>query len=485
MLKPRLFLVVGGGVLAGLAGTYGFIAHKVASGPAGAGVALGAQIGCADVFLMQRSPAEALRDDIHSLAPGAKVIRLKADLARRTVTASVPGLLYRTAVYRPGVGCTLLNGRTPLALAAAAPPIQPTPLPRAPAVAAVDAAVAQVFRETNATGYPDTRAIVVLKDGKLLAEQYAPGFSARTPFLGWSMSKSVTSALVGVLVRDGRLQLDAPAPVPEWRTPGDPRGRITLRQLLNMSSGLKFVEDYVAGSDSTRMLFHEPDMAAYAAGLPLQRAPGSLWSYSSGTANIVARIVREAVGGTDAAFNRFARDQLFAPVGISSLVMEPDGSGTPVGSSYGYATAQDWARFGQLYLDRGMAGGRRVLPESWIDFTRTAAPAAPTPLYGAMFWLNQGPATGPGARTYPHCPADMYMADGHNGQAVAIVPSRGVVIVRLGWTPEGRHFDLGRYVSAILAAVPGGEPSPDTQASIQASIQTSIRARAQPRAEAM
>jgi CubicO group peptidase (beta-lactamase class C family) len=162
---------------------------------------------------------------------------------------------------------------------------------------------------------------------------------------------------------------------------------------------------------------------------------------------------------------------------MSSLVMEPDESGTPVGSSYDYATAQDWARFGQLYLDRGMASGRRVLPESWIDFTQTAAPAASTPLYGAMFWLNQGPVMGPGARSYPHCPSDMYLADGHNGQSVAIVPSRGMVIVRLGWTPEGRHFDIDRYFSAILAAVPGGEPSPATQA------RTPLRV--QPRAEAM
>jgi CubicO group peptidase (beta-lactamase class C family) len=454
VFKPRLALVVGGVVLAGLAGAYALVARTVASGPAGAGVALGAQIGCADVFLMKRAPDEVLRDDIHALAPAAKVIQLKADLKRQSVTASVPLLLYRTAVYRPGVGCTLLSGRAPLAPAVAALPIQGAPLPRAPAIAAVDAAVEQVFRETNATGYPDTRAIVVLKDGKLLAERYAPGFSADTPFLGWSMSKSVTSALVGVLVRDGKLQLDAPAPVPEWRAPGDPRGRITLRHLLNMSSGLKFVEDYVAGSDSTAMLFHERDMAAYAAGQPLQHPPGSLWSYSSGTANIVARIVKDAVGGTDAAFNRFARDQLFEPAGMSSLVLEPDGAGTPVGSSYGYATAQDWARFGQLYLDRGVANGRRVLPESWIDFTKSPAPAAPTPLYGAMFWLNQGPASGRGARSYPHCPSDMYLADGHNGQSVAIVPSRGVVIVRLGWTPEGRHFDLDRYFSAILAAVP-------------------------------
>ena len=292
-----------------------------------------------------------------------------------------------------------------------------------------------------------------MQGGQVAAERYASGFSASTSFLGWSATKSVTSALAGVLVGQGRLQLDAPAPVAEWRKAGDPRGAITLRQLLTMSSGLKFMEDYGPGSDATQMLFHERDMAAYAARQPLDHPPGRYWSYSSGTANIVAQIVRDEVGGTDEAFNRFAHNSLFVPAGLDSMLIEPDQSGTPVGSSYGYATARDWARFGLLYLNDGMAAGRRVLPEGWVQFTRTPTSAAPTPLYGAMFWLNQGPAQGPSARAYPHCPPDMYLADGHNGQFIAVVPSMKVVIARLGWTPEGRHFDVDRYFSAILNAL--------------------------------
>ena len=442
-----------------VAGAYLIARHVLSHGSAGLGIAVGAQIGCADVFLMHRSVSEAERDDVHALAPAASVIHLKVYLDRQTVTASVPGLISRTASFTPGIGCTLQNGpvarpsramlgeRSPAAQLKASAPVGAA-LPR------LQAAVDRVFNETNLKGYPDTRAIVVMQGGQVAAERYAPGFSASTPFLGWSATKSVTSALAGVLVGRGRLQLDAPAPVAEWRKAGDPRGAITLRQLLTMSSGLKFMEDYGPGSDATQMLFHERDMAAYAARQPLDHPPGRHWSYSSGTANIVAQIVRDAVGGTDEAFNRFARNSLFVPAGLDSMLIEPDQNGTPVGSSYGYATARDWARFGFLYLNDGMAAGRRVLPEGWVQFTRTPTPAAPTPLYSAMFWLNQGPAQGPSARAYPHCPPDMYLADGYNGQFVAVVPSMKVVIARLGWTPEGRPFNVDRYFSAILSSLP-------------------------------
>jgi CubicO group peptidase (beta-lactamase class C family) len=310
-----------------------------------------------------------------------------------------------------------------------------------------------VFAVPNAGGRADSRAVLVIRHGRLLSERYAPGFSATTPFLGWSATKSLTS---GILVSDGKLDLDKPAPVPEWRGAGDPRGAITLRQLLTMSSGLKFIEDYVAGSDSSQMLFHERDMAAYAARQPLQHPPGTVWSYSSGTANIVSRIVKQAVGGRTEDYQRFAHDRLFGPLGMDSALVEPDESGTPVGSSYGYATARDWARFGLLYLNRGMAGDRRILPENWVDFTRAPTPAAPSPVYGAMFWLNQDPGHGPGPRAYPHCPPDMYLAEGHNGQFVAIIPSLDAVIVRLGWTSEGPEFNVDRYFSPITAALAAG-----------------------------
>ncbi len=449
-----------------LAGGYFYAAATLKGGAAGVGTAVGAQIGCADVFLMHRAVGEAERNDIHALAPAAGIIRLSADAKRQSVTATIPGILSRTSTYRPGVGCTLSNGGPPVAISPPPPAVpaqdapwrfnEASPAPSPTLAAAVD----RVFAETNAGGRADTRAVLVIQHGKMLAERYAPGFSAATPFLGWSATKSLTSALIGILVADGKLDLDAPAPVPEWKGPGDPRGAITLRQLLTMSSGLKFIEDYVPGSDSSQMLFHERDMGAYAARQPLRHPPGKVWSYSSGTANIVSRIAQQTVGGTTAAYDRFAHDRLFGPLGMDSALVEPDEAGVPVGSSYGYATARDWARFGLLYLNRGVAGdgaagGRRILPESWIDFTRAPTPAAPTQIYGAMFWLNQGPVSGPGAREYPHCPADMYLADGHNGQFVAVIPSLDTVIVRLGWTPEGQEFKLDRYFSGIVAALAG------------------------------
>ncbi|CAN5389688.1 serine hydrolase [soil metagenome] len=454
MNMKSVLIAVGVAICVALGAAYVVVSGNLKSGTAGVGVALGAQIVCADVFLMHRSVKEAEENDLHSLSPAAKIIGLKADMQAQTVTATLPLVLSRTAQYRPGVGCTLRNEGTALASAPGSTPVAVgADFPTAP-YAAVQAAVDGVFSATNAGGYPDTRAIVVVQDGRVVAERYAPGFTAQTPIMSWSMTKSVTSALVGVLVRQGRLTLDAPAPVPEWRTPGDPRGAITLRQLLTMSSGLKFQEDYVAGSDSSRMLFHEADMGAYAATRPLIHPPGAAWSYSSGTANVVARIVRSTVGGTNADFDRFAREELFAPLGLSSMLIEPDESGTPVGSSYGYATARDWARFGALYLNGGVAGDRRVLDQSWIDFTRTPTPAARVPLYGAMFWLNGGAESGPYAREYPHLPTELYLAEGHNGQFVAMLPSRKLIIVRLGWTPEGKQFDLDRHFAAILKALP-------------------------------
>jgi CubicO group peptidase (beta-lactamase class C family) len=412
---------------------------------------------------MGRAPQEAERDDVHALTPAAKPIGIARTPANDGVRAEIPLLLSRTALYRPGQGCTLLTeGAPPLAPAppkAPAPAMSAAPWPEgdggpvAQPSAALAAAVDRVFQETNRNGALDTRAVIVVKDGRIIAERYAPGFGASTPFLGWSATKSVTSALVGVLVAQGRLSLDAPAPVAAWRRPGDPRGAITLRNLLQMSSGLKFIEDYVPGSDSSQMLFHEADMAGYAASQPLKHPPGRFWDYSSGTANIVSRIVEDAVGGTLEDYDRFAREALFIPAGMTSMVIEPDERGTPVGSSYGYATARDWARFGQLYLDRGVVNGRRILPESWIDFTRSPASADAAGDYGAMFWLNHGPADGSKTRTYPHCPPDMYLANGHNGQFVAITPSKNAVVVRLGWTPEGRHFKVDRYFSGILNAL--------------------------------
>jgi CubicO group peptidase (beta-lactamase class C family) len=201
------------------------------------------------------------------------------------------------------------------------------------------------------------------------------------------------------------------------------------------------------------MLFESHDMGAYAAAKSLEHPPGTFWSYSSGTANILARLVFQKTGGTLATNEAYAHKVLFDPAGMSSATMEPDESGNFVGSSYFYATARDWARFGLLFLDRGTINGHRVLPESFVDFVRAPTPD-PRKGYGGLFWLNGLVEPGLKQRWFPHLPTDMYAAEGHNDEFVAIFPSRNAVIVRLGWTVGSASFDRDKHFAAILNALP-------------------------------
>lgn len=284
-----------------------------------------------------------------------------------------------------------------------------------------------------------TLALLVRQGGVTKYERYGvqpdtafgPGapVAADTTLISWSMAKSITHALVGILVDEGRLQLDAPAPVAAWR--GTEKEAITLQHLLTMTSGLRFVEDYVDESIShcIDMLFGagKDDVAAYAAALPLDHAPGTFWSYSSGTTNIICRIVGDVVGGGQAGMERFMRERLFDPVGMQSAVPKFDTAGTFVGSSFVFATARDFARFGELYLHDGVAeSGRRVLPAGWRDHARAFTAVDPDhegelggTAYGAQWWLWQ---MFPGSLT----------CQGYDGQAIFVWPERDLVVVHLG-----------------------------------------------------
>lgn len=445
------------------------------------GTAVAAQIACAGIFVADRAEADVLRDDIHALAPFTKAVVLSVDRKARTVTASAPGTATRTALHRPVVGCTLTTGDVALsaldAQAAGLVPVsaqsaKPWPVGDAPVAkrqkaaeakldrAALDRAVSAAFDEQNVGGYPDTRAIVVVQGGAIVAERYAPGFERSTRMLGWSATKSIMGTLVGLLVDDGVLKLDDPAPVPEWQGKDDPRAQITLRQLLTMSSGLKFVESYLPGNESIKMLFEAGDMGALAAAMPLEHAPGTFWSYSSGTTNILSRIVFDATGGTLEGMTRFAQTRLFEPAGMSSALIEPDESGVLVGSSYGYATARDWARYGLLHLNKGEANGKRLLSPQWLDFALTPTPASARPSYGAQLWLNRATADDEGRKVLQDVAPDAFMAMGHNHQIVAVIPSQDAVIVRLGWTPEGQKFDWNKYLSQIANALAPAATAP-------------------------
>ncbi|WP_428333106.1 serine hydrolase domain-containing protein [Novosphingobium sp.] len=301
----------------------------------------------------------------------------------------------------------------------------------------------------TAPGAGETRAVVVWHDGKLIAERYAPGYDRNTRFISWSMAKTVTGVLIGMLVSDGRLRLDSSVPIPLWQRPGDPRGEITLRQLLQMRSGLRHVEggDPPYLSDEVRMLFLDgrDDMARYAEAQPLQYDPGQKWVYSTNTAVILADLAARVLAPNGAPEMRrrvvldYLRTRLFDPVGMHSAVPEFDAAGTMVGGSSIHATARDWALFGEFLRHRGAAGGVQLVPRQWIDFMTSPSPRESQ--YGAQIWLNR-PATSGRPSLFPdRGPADLFACEGHLGQYVLVSPSRRLTVVRLGMTPED-HTDL-------------------------------------------
>jgi CubicO group peptidase (beta-lactamase class C family) len=292
-----------------------------------------------------------------------------------------------------------------------------------------------------------THAVVIVQGGRLVAERYALDFGPEITCHSWSVAKSITQALVGMAVGDGRLDIHAPADVPAWRGEGDPRGAITLDQLLRMSSGLQWIEDYFPEnpSDVIEMLFGKgaSDVAAFAADKPLAHPPGSFFYYSSGTTNIVSRCLARALGLDGPAMEAFMRARLFEPLGMTSASPRFDDAGTFIGSSYCFATPRDFARFGLLYLRDGVWDGRRLLPPGWVDYAR--APTFQQPggdvdgPYGAHWWLDMaGPAS--------------FSANGYQGQYILLCPDRDLIIVRHGATPTATQPAVRLWLRDLAAA---------------------------------
>lgn len=324
-------------------------------------------------------------------------------------------------------------------------------------------AIACTFFDSKALA--ETRALVVLQDGKPVIELYGKGYGPQNRFISWSMAKSITSTLVGQLVGDGALGLDRPAPVAAWRqTPNDPRAAITLRQLLHMSSGLEHWEasnDMPEDPDTNRLLFGDraKDAVPFIAGKPLVAAPGTEYRYSTATSMLLADIVQRtaAPAATPQARKRAMRDymvrRLIRPAGLGSLVCDFDAAGAMAGGSLCHMTALDWARFGQLYLDNGRVNAVQVVPASWVDFVRT--PATTDGGYGGHFWLNRPRPEGREDALFPGSgPNDAYAAIGHLGQYVLIVPSKRLVVVRLGKTNDGDLAPVRRGLAKLVNAFP-------------------------------
>lgn len=406
---------------------------------------------CSELFLAGRDPVAVARNEFVGISAFIDQTQARFDEKKREVRAHLHRLGAARAFYRDGYGCTIASG-APEALPQLAPmadalwldSTQAPSLLRRVDYEAIDAALDDAFADEQA-GH---RAFVMIVDGRLVSERYAPGFSAATPMLSWSMAKSVTATLVGAAALAGHLDIDDPAPVPEWRN--DPaRSKITWNDLLRMQSGLEFSEEYGdPASDVSATLFRARDAGSVAAQKRLLAPPGEIWHYSSGTTNLLMRTLRQTLADRGIEMQAFARAKVFAPIGAASFTLEPDSGGTPVGSSYVYATARDWAKLGELYLRGGEWGGARLLPEGWSQYVSTPTKASDGE-YGAHFWLNRDGAAR--KRFVPGLPENVYYMAGHEGQYVFIIPDANTVIVRLGMTRGAVPIEIAGPVAARLA----------------------------------
>lgn len=448
-----------GGVLAALLVGLGLLIWRITP-LAGAGSGFTAKTLCSGVFVSGMEPERVFDEEIAPTSDAFSLISYKLDRTNAEVSASLLGLGARKAIYREGLGCSLAIGgppepvrapgrvTPPLALASVEPPQD--------VADALAAALDNAFTRPINEGPAGTRAVVVMQGGEIIAERYAEGVSAETPLKGWSMNKTLTGLLIGMLVDRGWLELDAPAPVPEWASKGDPRGAITLRDLMTMSSGLDFDESYGdMTSDVVEMLLNERSAAARAAAAPLAHEPGAYWYYSSGTTNILARIAGDVLEAHDLSLPEFMQTELFVPLGVGDATLELDAAGDYVGSSFGYMSTRDWARMGRLFVDEGRApGGERIVSSDWIKFMTTDNGLSGGQ-YGAQLWLHRMTPDDDNP-PLPGVPADAVFFLGHDGQIVAVIPSRDLVVVRLGETPTwSQAAGGGPLVRAVVEIIDG------------------------------
>jgi CubicO group peptidase (beta-lactamase class C family) len=427
------------------------------------GSAYVAKMLCSGVFVSGRQPASVIAEDI--LADNTRLLRLvrpQVDTDNRRVSATFLGFARREAQFRPGLGCTLAIGAR-IALdseGGPGPDLGPGqgPLPvSAPAAGtgapALEAALAWAFDEPDAQRLRRTRAVVVVHRGEIVAERYAPGFTANTPLPGWSMTKTAAAALTGILVGERRLALDSHALLSEWQAQGDRRAEITLTHLLRMTDGLEFNEQYDDPlSDVVIKLLGTGDASGFALHKPLAAAPGTSWRYASGTTNVLASVLRRTLDDRD--LSGVVRRKLFDRLGMHHAVLEPDATGTPVLSSFMHATAREWAAFGQFLLQDGVWRGERLLPRGWVDYMRTPTPQSDRADFGAHLWLKVPQAFGGAQPAAAALPADAFHLSGHEAQVVSVVPSRELVVVRLGLSRLPHTWDHAEFLARVLKAFP-------------------------------
>ena len=379
----------------------------------------------------------------------------KIDEKEKLVTTSVFGLKERKAIYREGLGVTLINDdfditkpylvpkRTKLNTNLSFP--YGNEQPKDTVFANIDysklkTAVTNAF-DKKGENDKRTRAVLVIYKDRIISEQYGTGFDKNSKILGWSMTKSITATCFGILQKQGKMNIMKRAPIDEWAK--DERSKITINDLLHMNSGLEWVEDYSKLSDATKMLFYDTDMSKTQINKPLVGKPNASWNYSSGTSNLLSGILRKQFK-THQEYLDFWYSDLIDKIGMHSMLVETDMAGNYVGSSYSWATTRDWAKFGLLYLHKGNWNGEQLFDESWAKYVATPTNGS-NGKYGAHFWLNAG-------GYFPDAPRDLYSANGYQGQKVFIIPSQDLVVVRMGLT-EDEKFDFNGLLKGIVGSL--------------------------------
>ena len=405
--------------------------------------------------------AQATADElVKPMLPGfvGPLLRYHVDPTLKIVQASVAGFKPMRAAFTAGFGCRLVldplySGPVPAIQRAASPADSFAPRTQvATEDPDINAALDREFTEQPAQRPRYVKAIVIVKGGHVVAERYAAGFTLDTPLLSYSVAKSFTNALLGILVRQGRLKISQPVSAAEWRQPGDPRGALVIDDLLRMDSGIDAAETGSGFDPVSQMLYGKDDMAAFAASFPLKEPPRTTWEYTSANTLILDRLLGTTVGGGAPSMRAFADQELFAPLHMDHVTMEFDGAGTFVGSAHVYAAARDYARLGLLFLNDGIGpDGQRLLPEKWVEYSRRSTLGFP---YGAGFWTNDGPSAPAARRVARGFPKDGFFASGNRGQRIYIIPSEQLIVARFGYSPEpdfGIMEDLVLIKAAITA----------------------------------
>jgi CubicO group peptidase (beta-lactamase class C family) len=428
---------------------------------------------CSATFVAGLDPTEFYNEAIKpKLGPARLFLRYEVDRQRQEVRADLAGLVHSRAVYDGPFGCRVLHpgrevrffrGESDAERLVASPSPIADPHVVAPVNDKLAEALNHAFAESESGPRHFTKAVVVLHRGRVVGERYAPGVTPSTPLIGWSMTKSVTNAILGVLVKNGKLDMHQPAPIAEWSAQGDPRRSITGDQLLRMVSGISCGQSLETGFTTlfdadTQMEYDMADQSAFAASASLRATPGTEWRYTNCNFVLLSRMIRDAAGGDAKSARRFIERELFAPLGIEHATFEYDSAGVPLGTIHLWASARDWARVGLLYLRDGVTeSGQRLLPVGWVDSSARLTPQSADEYgYGAGFWTQRGDSAAARIRIAAGMPADSFMAIGSQGQYTIVIPSHDLVIVKIGWayTPHDDHVAVERLVRETITALP-------------------------------